>query len=134
MSIRVLIVGDVRVYVEGLARLLERETSLVVTIAMDRRAALLAVHEHRPDLVLLDAAMAEGLATARELVEADAATRIIALAVPNAEQEVFACLEAGAVGYLPREGSAEDLIASIDSVARGEAIVSRGWPPASFDG
>lgn len=125
MVIRVLIVGDVRLYTEGLAVLLEREATLqVAAIAAGRCAAMLAVRECRPDVVLLDTAMTEGLATAREIIEADPTARIIALAVANAEQDVFACVEAGAVGYLPRDGGAGDLIATVQSVARGEAIVS----------
>jgi DNA-binding NarL/FixJ family response regulator len=48
----------------------------------------------------------------------------VALALPEAEADVIACAEAGASGYVPREGTLDDVEAVIESVARGEALCS----------
>lgn len=125
MVIRVLIVCDVRLYGEGVAVLLERNTNIeVAALVTDRRAAMLAAREYHLDVILVDAAMPDGLAIVRDMIDSDPATRVIALAVLDTEQEVFACVEAGASGYLSRQSASSDLIATIESVARGEAIVS----------
>lgn len=67
--------------------------------------------------------MPHGLATVSELIDAEPSARIVALAVLDTKEEVLACIEAGAIGYIPREATADDLIATVESVARGEAIV-----------
>jgi DNA-binding NarL/FixJ family response regulator len=62
--------------------------------------------------------------------------KVIARAVSEAEGEVIAVAEAGAAGYVAREGSIDDLVAVVESVARGEVLVTpaelsaewRTWP------
>ena len=49
---------------------------------------------------------------------------MIALAVPEVERDVITCAEAGACGYVTREGSVEDIVAAVEGVARGEAACS----------
>ena len=50
--------------------------------------------------------------------------RVVLLAVPELEEEILACAEAGVAGYVTRNGSLEDLVVAIDSVGRGEVICS----------
>lgn len=125
MVIRVLIVCDIRLYGEGVILLLERQTNIeMAPLVTDGRAARLAVRDYQPNVILVDAAMPDGLAIVRDMIESDPTTRVIALAVLDTEQEVFACIEAGACGYISRQAAGSDLVATIESVARGEAIVS----------
>ena len=119
--ITVLIVGDIRLYREGLARLLDRPGEFRVLGTAQRREE--AVHETRrlrPHVVLLDLTMADGLAAIRGIVAAEPETKVIALTVPETEREVVACAMAGASGYVPREASVEDLLSTVESVSRGE--------------
>ena len=44
--------------------------------------------------------------------------------MPESEQDVVACAEAGVAGYVTRDASIDDLVATIDSVVRGEALLS----------
>jgi DNA-binding NarL/FixJ family response regulator len=48
----------------------------------------------------------------------------VALGISNVESEVLAYVEAGIAGYVPRDGSLEDLAAVVDSVARDESVVT----------
>lgn len=124
MVIRVVIVCDVRLYIEGVALLLGGHTNLeVVGLVSDRREASRAMLDSHPDVVLVDVAMPHGLVTVRELIDSDPTARIVALAISDSEPEVFACVEAGAAGYVPRAATVAELIATVESVARGEAMI-----------
>ena len=75
-------------------------------------------------MVLLDMAMPESLETARAIVRTTPTLKIVALAVPEFERDVVACAQAGVSGYVPREGSLEDLLAVVWSVKRNELLCS----------
>src|SRR5439155_9160664 len=120
---RILIVGDIRLYRDGLAEILGRRFDVVGTAA-GADETLARADALAPDVVLLDLARASALDTLRALVAAGSPPRVVALAVPDAEREVIDCAEAGVAGFVTREGSIADVTATIESVARGEAIFS----------
>jgi DNA-binding NarL/FixJ family response regulator len=66
----------------------------------------------------------DGLAAIRSITTALPEAKVVSLGVAEDDGAVLACAEAGAVGYVPREGSLNDLLAVIESVARGEAVCS----------
>ena len=122
--IRVLVVGDIRLYREGLAASLDREDGIaVVGSASDRRNAVAEGRRLRPDVALIDLAMPESHAAVRSLAAIDD-LHVVALAVPEQESEIVSCAEAGIAGYVTRDGSFDDLVAMIQSVARGETLLS----------
>ncbi len=123
--IRVLIVAEIRLYREGLAEMLQGEPEIdVVATASGADEAVRELRERQPDVVLLDVAIPENAWLARALMAAVPGARIVALAVPEIEQEVLACAEAGVAGYVTREGSVEDVVAAVSAVARGEVLCS----------
>ena len=122
---RIVVAGDIRLYRDGLALHLAGEAGLgVAGVAADRPELMRRVHELRPAIVVLDMAMAESLEAVRDLWREAPEVRVVAVTVPELEHAVIACAEAGIAGYVPREGSLDDLKRTIDSVARGESIVS----------
>jgi two-component system, NarL family, nitrate/nitrite response regulator NarL len=123
--IRVLIVAHIRLYREGLAQMLQQEQRIrVVGTAVGADEAVTALQEHEPDVVLLDMAIPDNVWLVRALVAAVPGTKVVALAVPEVEREVIACAEAGVAGYVTREGSVEDVVEAVESVARGEMLCS----------
>jgi len=123
--IKLLIVADIRLYREGLAGVLDRQDQFRVTAtAADADGALAALRGCQPDVVLLDMAMPDSLETARAIIDIAPAVKVVGLSVAETEHDVVACAEAGMVGYVPRQGSLPDLIAALESVARGEALCS----------
>jgi DNA-binding NarL/FixJ family response regulator len=96
----------------------------VVGTSTDRQDAVERTRSTCPEIVIVDMAMPESLATVRDLARVSPETRIIALTVPEVEHAVIACAEAGIVGYVSREGSLDDLVGLIECVARGETRMS----------
>ena len=125
MMMRVVVAGDIRLYRDGVVVHLASEPELsVVGVAGDRSELVQRVREERPGIVVLDMAMAESLEAVRDLWHEAPDVRVVAITVPELEHAVIACAEAGIAGYVVREGSLDDLRRTIDSVARGESIVS----------
>lgn len=118
--IRVVILSDVRLYREALTELLARHDLVVVGSAAERRACLARIAESRPGVVLVDMAMADALVAVRSILLTAPQVRVVALGVTESEAEVVACAEAGVSGYVTREDSLGDLVAALESVARGE--------------
>ena len=123
--IRVLIAAHIRLYREGLAQVLQREPALsVVGMAASRDEAVVAVAALSPDVLLLDLAMAESRDLVRYLQQAASTVKVVAIGLIEAEGEVLSCAEVGVAGYVPREGSIENLVAAVESVGRGELLCS----------
>ncbi len=125
MSIRVLVAADVCFYREGLATFLERHPAIIVVgTSVSRPDTIEKTLQHRPDVLLLDMTMTDSLSTVRAVGPIDPPVRVVALAVWENERDVIACAEAGVAGYVPREGSLNDLLRAIECAARDEMIVS----------
>ena len=123
--VRVLVVTDVRLYQEGLARSLGDRSDLeVVGTASEGSEALALVRALSPEAVLLDMTMRDSLATARAIAALDAGTHVVAFAVSERDEDVLACAEAGVEGYVTRAGSCEQLVAVLHSVGRQELLCS----------
>jgi len=138
----VLIVSEIRLYREGLAELLARRDSLCVTgTATQADEALHKACELNPQAVILDQSLPEGLMLSRALAQVRPDIRVVALGVPESEESVLSFAEAGIAGYVPREGSVQDLVDAVERAVRGElqcspqlagAIIRRlAWRAAS---
>jgi DNA-binding NarL/FixJ family response regulator len=122
---RIMILADIRLYREGLTEALRRREELtVVGTAPSGQTGIVRARVLLPDIALIDMAMLDSTATVRALIKDVPTIKIIALAVPETESHVMACAEAGIVGYVSREGSVEDLLATLERVERGEALCS----------
>ncbi len=123
--IRVYIVGEVRLYREGLEQVLGQLGTIEVVGAGAGPADVIPrIRDLHPDVVLLDLRVPDGPVVAQAVVKAVAPARVVALAMREVEPEIVAWAEAGIAGYVDREGSLEDLVAAVESVARGEMLCS----------
>jgi two-component system nitrate/nitrite response regulator NarL len=123
--IRIFVVADIRLYREGLANLLGHQQRFnIVGSAGVQDDILTGLRHASAEVVLFDMATIGSLDVVRAITAAAPAIRVVALAVAEAEEEIVSCAEAGIAGYVPREGSVDDLVATIESVARGEARCS----------
>ena len=123
--ISLFIVTPVRLYRDGIAHFLRACGQVdVLGSAEENTTTVLRVLELAPDVVLLDMALPDSRQTARALHAAVPATAVVALAVPESEGHVVGCAEAGIAGYVPREGSLDELLEAVVRAAHGEAICS----------
>jgi two-component system nitrate/nitrite response regulator NarL len=125
--IHVLIAANTRLQAEGLSQMLGRRSGLtVVGVKSDRQEIAAGIQELRPDIVLLDIAMAESHAIVQDIKQFAPGVPVVALGVAGLEGDVLASVEAGIAGYVTREGSLKDLVAVVESAARGEFLCPPG--------
>lgn len=119
----IVIIAAVRLYREGLSEVLRRRGTInVVGTADSGPAGADCVRRSRPDLVLVDTATPGGVDLLLTLREVAPGTPVVALGVVETGAEILSCIEAGAVGYVPRDGSLDDLVDTVERAGRGEAV------------
>ena len=124
--VRVLLVDDQSLFREALATLLSvRDEVEVVGEAANGAEAVECAARLRPDVVLMDLRMPglDGIAATRRLRAGQPDVRVIALTTFDTDEEVFAALRAGAVGYLLKDVSSARLVEAILAAARGESVL-----------
>jgi DNA-binding NarL/FixJ family response regulator len=125
-KLRLLLVDDQAMFREGLRVLLSLQPDLeVVAEVGDGAAAVEAARTLAPDVVLMDLRMpgVGGVEATRRLKAAQPAVRVIVLTTFEEDEEVFAALRAGAVGYLLKASPSEKLCEAIRLAARGEMLL-----------
>jgi DNA-binding NarL/FixJ family response regulator len=145
--IRVLIADDQRVVREGLSMLVGLiEDVKVVGVACDGAEAVRLAEAQQPDVILMDLRMPDldGIAATAQLCERLPSARVLVLTTYVDEDAIVPALQAGALGYLTKDASAEQIETAIRAVHAGQthldpavqerlvaAVISR--PPAPAD-
>jgi DNA-binding NarL/FixJ family response regulator len=127
--ITVVIVDDHPVVRGGLRALIESFGDFrVVGEAADGEQALREVQLHRPDAVIMDVMMphVDGVEATRRIVRAAPGTAVLVLSMAEADDVVFAAMQAGARGYLLKGAAQEEIDRALKAVVAGEAIFGPG--------
>ncbi|MCI0397340.1 MAG: response regulator transcription factor [Chloroflexi bacterium] len=123
-KIKVLIADDHAVVRQGLQVFLGMQADMaLVGEATNGEEAVALARQHRPDVVLLDLVMPkmDGI-KALSRIKADLPeTQVIVLTSFTEDDQVFPAIEAGAIGYLLKDVSPDDLAEAIRAAHRGEA-------------
>ena len=125
-AVRVLVVDDQVLFREALVTLLGARPEVeVVGEAGDGQQALERAAALQPDVVLMDLHMPvlDGIATTRRLRVEQSGVRVLALTTFDDDEDVFAALRAGALGYLLKDVSSDRLVEAVLSAARGESVL-----------
>ncbi len=124
--IRVLIADDHTLVRQGIRMLLEAQPDLqVVGEASDGVESVSLTQELKPDVTIMDIGMPgmDGLEATRAIKRAQPNVQILVLTMHEGEDYFFKILAAGAAGYVLKRAAANDLIAAVYAVARGEVFL-----------
>ena len=121
--IRVLIVDDHAIVRKGTRALLATERDIEVVGEADNGADAVALAQTlHPSVILMDLVMPrmDGIEATRQITSRQPEVRILVLTSFAADDKVFPAIKAGALGYLLKDSSPEELVQAIRQVHQGE--------------
>ena len=123
---KVLLVDDHQLLVEGLSNLLAANQIEVIGVAKDGLEAVKLARTLQPELILMDLSMpnCDGI-TATRLIKAEQPDmKIVILTTSGEDQDLFEAIKGGAIGYLLKSMGGKDLIEALNGL-------EQGFPPFS---
>lgn len=126
-KIRVLLVDDQELIRVGFRLVLESEGDIeVVGEAGDGAAAITAVEQLHPDVVLMDVRMPgiDGIAATEAIARDAPQSRVLVLTTFDLDEYAFGAMAAGAGGFLLKDAQRGELISAVRAVHRGDAVLS----------
>ncbi len=127
--IRVLVVDDHPVVQQGLSGLITPRYGMsVIGQATDGNQAVEQARFLQPDVILMDLVMPHktGLEAIQEIRQENPEARILVLTSFGEEEQVTEAIKAGALGYLMKDSSPDELIHAIGEVFRGNLSLPQG--------
>ena len=125
-TIRVMIADDQSLIRRGLIAILNMEEGFeVVAEACDGQQALELWRASKPDIILMDLRMPGmgGLEALRKLRAEDPSVAVIVLTTFDHDEDVYACLRAGARSYLLKDAQPEELFGCIRAIHSGQGYL-----------
>ena len=125
-QITVLIVDDHQVVRQGVRAFLESQPDItVVAEAETGEAATQLAAEYAPDVVLMDLLMPgmDGVTATQQVKQASPRTQVIVLTSYHQDEHIFPAIKAGALSYLLKDISPQELVDTVRKAARGEVVL-----------
>ncbi|GAA2153121.1 response regulator transcription factor [Actinomadura napierensis] len=126
-TVRVILVDDHTVMRAGVAALLAGEPGIEIAgEAGDGREAVALAERLRPDVALVDLRMPvlDGVSATTEILARCPGTRVLILTTYDTDAEIERAVEAGAIGYLLKDATREQLADAVRAAARGETVLA----------
>ena len=128
MATRILLADDHKMFIEGLAELMKKKPD--IELAGQAKDGIQAVEQAmtiKPDVILMDIAMPElsGIKALKQILPKLPEIRAIMLSMYNSRELIVESLRAGAVGYILKECTSEELYESIKTVMMGNFYIAR---------
>jgi DNA-binding NarL/FixJ family response regulator len=119
--IKVIIISDIKIYCERLSGALSDFQPIKIVGAENSfKSAINTIKHEAPEVVLLDITMIGSCDFAKNISCLYPAVHIIALAVPEDENKIMECAEAGIAGYVAREATFDELVETVIGTKNGE--------------
>jgi two-component system, NarL family, response regulator DegU len=125
--VRLMLVDDHKALRQGLRRSLEEEEGFsIVGEAADGDEAVRMAPVVQPDLILRDVSMPDmdGVEATRRILQADPSRRVVMLTMHVDKDIIESAIKAGAVGYLTKDCSIDEIIEAVKMAANGETALS----------
>ena len=125
-KIKLLIVDDHRVLVEGLNKLFDNSDTVdVIGVAYSGKECRNALRKELPDVILLDINLPDvsGIDLCKEIKTENPEIRIVALSSFNEYTIVRRMIENGASGYVVKNAMPEEIMMSVETVAKNEIFL-----------
>jgi NarL family two-component system response regulator LiaR len=127
MPVKVLLVDDHKIVRQGVRAFLQTLADIqVVGEAETGQAAVSAVEQYAPDVVLMDLEMPgemDGIAATRQIRKLRPATQVIVVTSHHQDEYIFPAVRAGAISYLLKDVEPDELAEAIRKAAQGEAVL-----------
>jgi len=133
--LRILLVDDHVLFRKGLASLLASQPDIeVIGEASDGIEAIHAAKELKPDLIMMDINMPEcdGLQATRIIKQSMPQVKIVMLTASDDDEYLFEAIKIGAQGYLLKDLELYQLLDLLESISKGEAILSSAMATKIF--
>jgi two-component system invasion response regulator UvrY len=124
--IKIVVVDDHDIIREGIKRIIaDSGEYTVVAEAGSGEAALAAVREHKPDILLLDLSMPEGngLDVIERIHRVSSRTKIIVVTMHRTPVYIDRAVRSGVQGYMHKENVVADLLVALKRVMNGEVYL-----------
>lgn len=122
--VRVVVVDDHPLVVDGLRLALELAGMDVVAVAGTVAEAVEAARQHMPDVIVMDIQLPDGtgIAATRAVLDVSPTTGVLMLTMLDTPDTLHAALQAGARGYVVKGARRDEIVRAVSAVASGEAI------------
>ncbi|HVF33133.1 MAG TPA: response regulator transcription factor [Acidimicrobiales bacterium] len=132
MTVRLLLADDHRMVRQSMRRSMEDAGFDVVAEASDGQEAVRLAADLRPDVVLMDVSMPvlDGVEATRQVRSGGTGTQVVMLTMHADADVVRRALQAGAVGYLTKDCSIDEVVEAVRLAASGDGAVSAGLAAA----
>ena len=132
---RIMLVDDHKLLRQSLKRQLEEFGHEVVADVADGNSAIAAALKNQPDIILMDISMTEGdgITACQAIMEADARQRVLMLTMHAEIDLIRKALKAGAVGYLTKDATFEEVLHALDLACNGDVIISPQFAQALLE-
>jgi DNA-binding NarL/FixJ family response regulator len=120
LSVRILIVSEVRFFRESLAELLGRDNSISISGSFGELEEFLpAISAGSTDIVLLDEAFPDGPAVIGRIRNVAPQILVVVIAVAETAENIITWAEAGAAGYVPRTAALAEIVPLLVEIRLG---------------
>ncbi len=127
MPIKVLLVDDHKIVRQGVRAFLQTLADIQIVAEADSgAAAVTAVEQYQPDVVLMDLEMPgelDGIAATRQIRKLRPKTQVVVVTSHHQDEYIFPAVRAGAISYLLKDVEPDELAAVIRKAAHGEAVL-----------
>jgi two-component system nitrate/nitrite response regulator NarL len=131
---RVVVYSPVRLFGEGISAFLQSIGRIeAVLVEYDARDLERRVADFHADVALFDVTTQDVIPAAQLVAALCPGVTTVAVAVAEVAERVIACADAGFAAYIPRNASAEEMIAIVDLALRGETVCDRRIARSLFD-